>query len=38
MIFRVHARATQVRIRYQGISTVADASLNLTGSDERSNL
>jgi translocation and assembly module TamB len=38
MIFRVHARATQVRIRYQGISTVADASLNLIGSDERSNL
>ena len=38
-IFRVHARATQVRIRYpEGVSTVADANLNFTGSDVRSNL
>jgi translocation and assembly module TamB len=38
-IFRVHARATEVRIRYpEGVSTVADASLNLTGTADRSNL
>jgi len=38
-IFRVHAAATQVRIRYpEGVSTVVDASLNLTGSEDRSNL
>jgi translocation and assembly module TamB len=37
-IFRVHARASQVRVRYEGISTVADASLNLTGSADRSNV
>jgi translocation and assembly module TamB len=38
-IFRLHARATQVRIRYpEGVSTVADANLNLTGSEYRSNL
>ena len=38
-IFRVHANAKQVRIRYpEGVSTVADASLNLTGTDDRSNL
>jgi translocation and assembly module TamB len=38
-LFRVHARATQVRIRYpEGVSTVADASLNLTGTEDRSNL
>jgi translocation and assembly module TamB len=39
MIFRVHARATQVRIRYpEGVSTVVDASLSLTGTEDRSNL
>jgi translocation and assembly module TamB len=38
-IFRVHVRATQVRVRYpEGVSTVMNASLNLTGSEERSNL
>jgi translocation and assembly module TamB len=38
-IFRVHASATQVRIRYpEGVSTVVNASLNLTGSEDRSNL
>jgi translocation and assembly module TamB len=38
-IFRVHARATQVRIRYpEGVSTVANANLNLTGTGDRSNL
>src|SRR5208283_1770897 len=38
-VFRVHAAATQVRIRYpEGVSTVVDASLNLTGSEDRSNL
>jgi translocation and assembly module TamB len=37
--FRMHALATQVRIRYpEGVSTVVDASLNLTGSEDRSNL
>lgn len=38
-IFRLHAVATQVRIRYpEGVSTVANASLNLTGGGDRSNL
>jgi len=38
-IFRVHARASQVRIRYpEGVSTVVDAGLNLTGTPDRSNL
>jgi translocation and assembly module TamB len=38
-IFRVHAIATQVRVRYpEGVSTVVDSSLNLTGSESRSNL
>ena len=38
-IFRVHARASQVRIRYpEGVSTVVDAGLNLTGTTDRSNL
>ena len=38
-IFRLHARASEVRIRYpEGVSTVADAVLNLTGSMDRSNL
>jgi translocation and assembly module TamB len=38
-IFRVRARATQVRIRYpEGVSTVVNANLTLTGSEDRSNL
>jgi len=38
-IFRIHAKATRVRIRYpEGVSTVVNASLNLTGSEDRSNL
>ena len=38
-IFRVHARATEVRIRYpEGVSTVVNAGLNLTGTTDRSNL
>ena len=39
MVFRLHARAHEVRIRYpEGISTVADARLNLTGTEDRSML
>lgn len=38
-IFRLHARIDQVRVRYpEGVSTVANASLNLTGSTDRSML
>ena len=38
-VFRVHARVDQVRVRYpEGVSTVANASLNLTGSTDRSML
>jgi translocation and assembly module TamB len=38
-IFRLHAVAREVRIRYpEGVSTVANASLNLTGSEDRSML
>ena len=38
-IFRIHARAREVRIRYpEGVSTIANASLNLTGSTEHSML
>jgi len=38
-IFRVHASATEVRIRYpEGVSTVVNGGLNLTGTDDRSNL
>lgn len=38
-VFRVHARVDQVRVRYpEGVSTVANASLNLTGSSDRSML
>jgi translocation and assembly module TamB len=38
-IFRVHAGIDQVRVRYpEGVSTVANASLNLTGSTDRSML
>ena len=36
-IFRVHATAKEVRIRYpEGVSTVANANLNFTGSEDRS--
>ena len=38
-VFRLHADTQQVRIRYpEGVSTVTDASLNLTGTSERSML
>jgi translocation and assembly module TamB len=37
--FQLHARAQQVRVRYpEGVSTVADADLRLTGGSERSTL
>ncbi len=37
VIFRLHAQARQVRVRYpEGVSTIADASLNLTGTSDRS--
>jgi translocation and assembly module TamB len=39
MIFRLHARAQKVRVRYpEGVSTVADADLDFTGSSDRSTL
>lgn len=39
LIFRVQATATQVRVRYpEGVSTVANADLNLTGTAQRSTL
>ena len=38
-LFRLHVRAEEVRVRYpEGVSTVADASLNLTGTAQRSML
>ena len=38
-LFRLHARVQQVRVRYpEGVSTVADANLNLTGTLDRSML
>ena len=38
-VFRLHVRTEQVRVRYpEGVSTVADANLNLTGTAERSML
>jgi translocation and assembly module TamB len=38
-LFRIHARATEVRVRYpEGVSTVANASLNFTGSPSSSML
>ena len=38
-IFRLHARAEGIRVRYpEGVSTVANASLNLTGTADRSML
>jgi translocation and assembly module TamB len=39
VVFRLHAQAAQVRVRYpEGVSTIADASLNLTGTSDRSML
>ena len=39
LAYRLHARLDQVRIRYpEGVSTVADASLNFTGTTDRSML
>jgi translocation and assembly module TamB len=36
-VFRLHARANEVRVRYpEGVSTVADADLNLTGTSDNS--
>jgi translocation and assembly module TamB len=36
-VFRLHARATEVRVRYpEGVSTVANANLNLTGTSDSS--
>jgi translocation and assembly module TamB len=38
-LFRIHATAKEVRVRYpQGVSTVANADLNLTGTTGRSTL
>jgi translocation and assembly module TamB len=38
-VFRVHANVEQVRVRYpEGVSTVANANLNFTGSTDRSML
>jgi translocation and assembly module TamB len=39
IVFRLHARAHEVRVRYpEGVSTVANADLNLTGTQDRSTL
>jgi translocation and assembly module TamB len=39
LMFRLHARAREVRVRYpEGVSTVANASLNLTGTSDSSML
>jgi translocation and assembly module TamB len=39
LVFRLHARASEVRVRYpEGVSTVANASLNLTGTTDSSML
>jgi translocation and assembly module TamB len=39
LAFRIHANINQVRLRYpEGVSTVADATLNFTGSSDRSML
>jgi translocation and assembly module TamB len=39
VVFRLFARATEVRVRYpEGVSTVANATLNLTGTSDRSML
>jgi translocation and assembly module TamB len=39
LVFQLHAQAREVRIRYpEGVSTVADANLRLTGTSDRSTL
>jgi translocation and assembly module TamB len=39
LVFQLYARAREVRIRYpEGVSTVADANLGLTGTSDRSTL
>jgi translocation and assembly module TamB len=39
LVYRLHARLDEVRIRYpEGVSTVANASLNFTGTTDRSML
>ena len=39
VVFRLHAQVRQVRVRYpEGVSTIADGSLNLTGTSDRSML
>lgn len=39
LVFQLHARAEEVRVRYpEGVSTVADANLRLTGTSDRSTL
>ncbi|HLH19019.1 MAG TPA: translocation/assembly module TamB domain-containing protein [Bryobacteraceae bacterium] len=39
LVFQVHAAAKEVRVRYpEGVSTVADANLRLTGTSDRSTL
>jgi translocation and assembly module TamB len=39
LVFRLHANAREVRVRYpEGVSTVASASLNLTGTSDSSML
>jgi len=39
VIFRLHLRTQQVRVRYpEGVSTVSDANLSLTGTSDRSML
>jgi len=39
IIFRLHAQARQMRVRYpEGVSTLADANLNFTGTSDRSML
>jgi translocation and assembly module TamB len=39
IVFRIHARAREVRVRYpEGVSTTADANLNFSGTSESSTL
>jgi translocation and assembly module TamB len=39
LVFRIHARADEIRVRYpEGVSTVGNANLTLTGTSERSML
>jgi translocation and assembly module TamB len=37
-VFRIHAQAEEVRVRVQGLSIVADAGLNFTGTNDHSML